>query len=460
MPTNKISGKLAVFYPCRIKETARIKHAISTWRRRRKGQLRVLHNDHFPLTDLMDDRYIRDQMDTILNGIFNSNDECAPSATDCIMADYGENREGKQHSKELSIVVSRFNLAFDRHNTCYTVESANSNHVITKFLKGMLIFSLNLDNMVGCFIVNLHFDDYTIEDVIFLKHIFYKRYIVKIESLPLSRSNPCPYPYNCRYCGCLIPSCCIDDRTIQEVTLPQYVISQNHIPWRWLKWNIDFRARYSLLEIDSSFDYKSMYGLINADEGYDSVPNGKIIDSFFCNGIDSKTKDLSTREAYSYYVIGQNGLIINWHEGASTRIKAKNFFDDGRSASHHLDYEPPRWSSCIAGVGKGRFKTFLKAVELHYLVNTATTNEIEIRQQSHINPFIFLKRAYRLWEIIYEIDMNPYHTDDAIITEFGITSKVHALKDEYKSILNLTIGYATILIAIFTLIFTVAQLCR
>lgn len=460
MPTNKISGKLAVFYPCRIKETARIKHAISTWRRRRKGQLRVLRNDHLPLTDLMDDRYIRKQMDNILNGIFRNDDEYAPSATECIMADYGENREGKQHSKELSMVVSRFKIEYNRHSMYYHEVSENPKHIDKKFLEGTLIFSLNLDNMVGCFIVNLYFENFTVEDIIFLKHIFYKRYIVKIESLPLSRSNPCPYPHNCRYCRCLIPSCFIDDSTIQEATLPQYVTSQNHIPWRWLKWNIDFRARYSLLEIDDSVDYQSAYGLINADEGYDSVPYGKIIDAFFRNGIDSPTRDLSTRDAYSYYVIGQNGLIINWHEGLSTKVKAKNFFDDGCCMSHHLKYEPPRWSSCIAGVGKGRFKTFLKAVELHYLVNTATTNEIEIRQQSHINPFIFLKRAYRLWEIIYEIDMNPYHTDDAIISEFGITGKVHSLKDEYKSILNLTIGYATILIAIFTLIFTVAQLCR
>lgn len=114
----------------------------------------------------------------------------------------------------------------------------------------------------------------------------------------------------------------------------------------------------------------------------------------------------------------------------------------------------------IAGVGKGRFKTFLKAVELHYLVNTATTNEIEVRQQSHVNPFVFLKRAYRLWEIIYELDMNPYHRDDVIIERFGITTKIAELKEEYKSILDLTIGYATVFIAIFTLIFTIAQLCR
>lgn len=460
MPTDKISGKLAVFYPCRIKETGRIKHAIYTWKFRRKRQLRILHNCHYPLTDLMDDIHIREQMDAILNGILHSNDDSAPSATDCIKADYGENREGKQHSKELSIVVSQFRLEFSRHNENYPVESVNSKHIEIKTLKGILIFSLNLDNMVGCFIVNLYFEDFTVEDIIFLKHIFYKRYIVKIENLTLSRCKTCHNPQNRKQYQCLIPSYDVNSRATQETTLPQYVISQNRIPWRWLKWNIDFRARYSLLEIDGPVDHQSAYGLINADEGYDSVPYGKVVDAFFRNGVDSTARDLSTRDAYSYYVIGQNGLIINWHEGLSTRVKAKNFFDDGHCMDHHVEYESPRWSSCIAGVGKGRFKTFLKAVELHYLVNTATTNEIEIRQQSHINPFVFLKRAYRLWEIIYEIDMNPYHTDNAIISEFGITDKVHALKDEYKSILNLTIGYVATLIAIFTLIFTVAQLCR
>lgn len=443
----KISGSLAVFYPCRVKETARIKRVLSLWKHKRQRQIRTLRNGHHPLTDLMDTCWVRTEMDDCLNRVFLSNSEVCPYATRCIQKEYEENREGKQHAKETNIVISRFQMTFTWKGLCKTVD-------------GLLLFSLNLDNLVGTYIVNLNFDSFTADQIIFLKHIFYKRYTVSIK--PAENKDTCDRKckVNCRRIPGKFSCVSISNLYFENITIPEFVISQSNFIWNKLKWNIDFRARYSLLEINQSVTDSVVYGLINADEGYRYVPCNKIEALFVKNG---SVTDISTRSLYSYHISGQNGLIINSENKLQWEylmFETQQFFNQGHHQPYHNTYCPPELRSCIAGVGKGRFKTFLKAVELHYLVNAATTNEIEIRQQSHVNPFVFLRRAYRLWEIIYEIDMNPYHSDQAINDRFGTTEKVNALKEEYKSILNLTIGYSTVLIAIFTLVFTILQLCR
>lgn len=434
---NLITGSLAVFYPCRIKNTSRIKRALSLWKKRRQRQLRQLHNSRLPLTDLMDAEWVRDEMDDVLSNVIPNWDCYAPYATRCIQEEYRESREGKQHSKETNIVLSRFRMAMpEQKNNKINVD-------------GLLIFSLNLDNLVGTFIINLNFKKLKVGDVIFLKHVFYKRYVVAINHL-----NSEGQLQNNNYFHCEI----IDQNQFQNITIPEYVIAQSLHLWKGIKWSIDFRARYSLLEVDTCVCRRIAYGLLMADEGYEFVPSHVIRQLFI--GANNLPLDLSTRRNYSYYVSGQNGIIIKRKSYKSLRQNANNFFMRGIRQNHHHQYYPPELRTGIAGIGKGRFKTFLKAVELHYLVNTATTNEIEVRQQSHINPLVFIKRAYRLWEIIYELDMNPYHRDDVIIERFGITNKIAELKEEYKSILNLAIGYATVFIAVFTLIFTIAQLCR
>lgn len=439
----KLSGSLAVFYPCRVKETARIKRILSLWKLRRQRQIRTLNNGHHPLTDLMDTCWVRTEMDDCLNRVFLSNSEARPYATRCIQKEYEENREGKQHAKETNIVISRFQM---------TSPWKGSVPII-----GLLLFSLNLDNLVGTFIVNLNFDNLDVEQIIFLKHIFYKRYTVSIrsegskESCTNECSKDCRLKYRNFHC---VP---VTNLNFEQITIPEFVISQCDFIWRKLKWSIDFRARYSLLEINENVCNRIGYGLVNADEGFKYAPC-HIINRLYHK--DNENFDLSTRLNYSYYISGQNGIIINHVPIDSLKKDMDDFFSQGHHQPYHNTYCPPELRSCIAGVGKSRFKTFLKAVELHYLVNAATTNEIEIRQQSHVNPFVFLRRAYRLWEIIYEIDMNPYHSDQAINDRFGTTEKVNALKEEYKSILNLTIGYSTVLIAIFTLVFTILQLCR
>ena len=440
----KLSGSLAIFYPCRVKETARIKRVLSLWKHRRQRQIRALRNGQRPLTDLMDTCWVRTEMDDCLNRVFRSNSGTRPYATRCIQKEYEENREGKQHAKETNIVISRFQMTFPWKGSDIPVN-------------GLLLFSLNLDNLVGTFIVNLNFDNLDVEQVIFLKHIFYKRYTVSIKSVECKEtcdhkcSKDCSLKYRDFHCS---P---VANLNFERITLPEFIISQSDYIWRKLKWSIDFRARYSLLEINENVCNRIGYGLVNADEGFKYAPC-HIINRLYHK--DNENFDLSTRLNYSYYISGQNGIIINRVPIDSLKKDMDDFFSQGHHQPYHNTYCPPELRSCIAGVGKGRFKTFQKAVELHYLVNAATTNEIEIRQQSHVNPFVFLRRAYRLWEIIYEIDMNPYHSDQAINDRFGTTEKVNALKEEYKSILNLTIGYSTVLIAIFTLVFTILQLCR
>lgn len=451
-----ISGSLAVFYPCRVKETVRIGRILSLWKQRRQKQIRAMHSRHHPLTELMDTKWVKAEMDDCLNRVFLSSSKARQYATKCIQKEYEENREGKQHSKETNIVISRFQMTFPWkrlvENGSYDIEKIPVN--------GLLIFSLNLDNLVGTFIVNLNFEHLAVDQVIFLKHIFYKRYTVSISQVKCFKRCNSKCDDVCKLKHRHFSCAPISNLNLDNITIPEFVISQSDFIWHKLKWNIDFRARYSLLEIDQNVTDCMAYGLINADEGYRYVPRNKIELLFTEKG---KGTNISTRSLYSYYISGQNGLIINSennHLWECLQIETRRFFEQGHHQSYHNTYYPPELMSCIAGVGKGRFKTFLKAVELHYLVNAATTNEIEIRQQSHVNPFVFLRRAYRLWEIIYEIDMNPYHRDQDINDRFGTTEKVSSLKEEYKSILNLTIGYATILIAIFTLAFTILQLCR
>ena len=91
------------------------------------------------------------------------------------------------------------------------------------------------------------------------------------------------------------------------------------------------------------------------------------------------------------------------------------------------------------------------------LVNT---NEIAEHDRSFLKPWIFLKRLFLLWEILYELDTHRYHVHKTFMERFGIYRELETIRAEYNSLLTHAMSYFSVIIAISAAILTVLQLWK
>ena len=224
-----MNGTLNIYYPCKIKDSQIVQNFNSVWNTYRKMQLTEIRLRNKPLTDLLDKKRYREKYNQFLFSRFPPN-IChiadGPYATKCLQMEYEKSRESKAYSKELSFVVSQFDLEYEEINT----EDAD------RWITGTVLFCLNLENRIGTYVVVLNFNGLTTDEVILLKHLFYKRAEVVIRErkqkgtfTTLSMCPNCPKKRNTPFFARSNPII---------TTIPDYIIALN-VSYLWQK-ELDF----------------------------------------------------------------------------------------------------------------------------------------------------------------------------------------------------------------------------
>ena len=429
--------------------------------------MRHLHHTCSPLTDLMDKEWNRRVNEGLLThlrmaiGGEGSNDDYSPFALKCMQKAYRRNREDNLFTKNVQYLLSRFRLT-------YGYETDNKLYCNSLSCDGLLLLNVNADNSIATCIVTLHFRDLSTEEVVLLKHIFYKRLLVDIQehrrSMDLRNNCTCCSSFEC--CSGAL-ECNVEKTTIQDYVNRKFC--SYYIP-SMLDYDVDYRARYSFLELHNDLKeirinkqthecesepsfVRQIYGMFVADEGYEYVNMEDCCNAFM--------GDISHRREYSLFLSGQNAMMINHNMEMRRQCKeAQNSFENRYDCPQDNIRTEPLEGLCFPGLLEECFPSFLKAVEIHYLINKVTTNEIILHDRSYAYPWIFLKRLLLLWGILYELDSHRYHINNDFHEAFGIPRQLEIIREEYNSLLTYTLSYVMGIIAILTMILTLLQLWK
>lgn len=423
MPYN---GTLNVYFPCGLKDNHEIRRIQRMWddfMQCHRDGLRMMHN---PNTDQMDLAVLRKQKEGILK-VYQAiwadrfhlelpqNDDLGCYATAELANEYRHPREDNLFVKSTSLLLSSFNFQYDG----LTEKNA--------IIGGRLFFSVNIDNSVATVILVLNFWNLNTDDIIILKHLFYKR--------------------------CKVTIC--EGSTTQAVnTFQEYVTSKLRPIYPYLKTDIDCRARYMMLEISkadareqNTYQHASMlYGMLTCDEGWS-----------YANNVNNKLgRDYSPRKSYQLFYNGKNVLIVNFPRRFSAYIKEKQeTWKRLTCPEKHIESARFYESSNIAGVDKQLFAKYLKTVEIDYLINDAITSEVSRKiSKSIFNPIALIRRLLKSWKILNELDLNIYHIDKDMHRSFGILSNLANIRQEYSYIVGVLTNYFIILVALLTLLAT------
>ena len=448
-------GKMSIFFPCKVKPQV-VKRWNGRWNRLRKRQTDFVHHTHSPLTDLLDMETFRGYNEAVLSAFqCVMGERCrigtafSPYATDCLQRAYRNSREDNAFAKYVQVVLSKFSLS-------YAVNSEKRNIQCM----GSLIYSVNLDNGVGTLIVTLRLARLSAQDMIYLKHALYKRSLVDIVDFDISDiADRCTG--GCSF-GCIRQNA--NGQHPMRMTIQDYVNEKFRMigHCNQLEYDVDFRTRYSFVELTlhgRTITDRELYGVMLADEGFQYVPQavyGREIRK-------DSSQNISTRVSYDFYMNGLNAILVfrNLLDKVRCNLNARRFRDDMNfnHAPENVETEQlPR--SCLPGLQEDFFPAYLKAVEVHYLVNKVNTNEITFHDRSFLNPWIFLKRLFSLWEILYELDTHRYHVHKTFMERFGIYKELETIRAEYNSLLTHAMSYFSVIIAIFAAILTVLQLWK
>ena len=447
-------GKMSVFFPCKVKPKE-LKRWNGIWNRLRKRQTDFIHHTRSPLTDLLDMRTFRDYNEAVLSAFQTvmgkdcvMNSAVSPYAVECLQKAYRNSREDNAFVKYAQVVLSKFSLR-------YTINSQKRDITCV----GTLIYNVNLDNGVGTLIVTLRLARLSAEDIIYLKHAFYKRSIVDIVDFDISGIADRCTGGACF--GCIAKNA---NKQHLKTTIQDYVNEKfrkiGH--YNQLEYDVDFRARYSFVELTMRgrlLTDGELYGIILADEGFQYVPKAVYGREIW----KDSTQNISTRKSYDFYMNGLNAILVyrNLLKKVRCNHDACRFGDDinfNRAPEFVETEQLP--CSCLPGLQEDFFPAYLKAVEVHYLVNKVNTNEIAVHERSFLKPWIFLKRLFLLWEILYELDTHKYHIHKTFVERFGINKELETIRAEYNSLLTHAMSYFNVIIAIFAAILTVLQLWK
>lgn len=448
-----MNGIINLYFPCKLKKTRALRLLECKWKHVRNKHNKEIDLMNQPLTDLIYREYYRTDIEDILaeyqDAIGQNNcKNSAPFATPCLRDVYRNMHNDYIFSKNVSIVISTFRLEYK--------EQINDSSCIRN-LPGALLLNVNTENRVATFIICISFNNFTIDECIYLKHVFFKNCKITIkETVNLNKGQ---LKKKCHH-DCIFSEEFAESKgEIKVHTIREYIKQKSPFCNKVLDDNLDLRCRYTYLEIDNlplqecgnnAEKARNIYALITSDEyyrNYENEKNQKIIDAII------QYKHPSSH--YKIYVKGYHALQINNRELPVNYLKYE-------STMGYIDTNDFfRVKSCIAGISvKNIFPKYLKTVEIHYLINNETTNEISSKERSYVNPFVFIKRAVRLWKVIYEVDTNKYHNSSEFLDSFGIDKLLKELRDEYNSLLVHILGFFTIILTLFTLLFTILSILK
>ncbi|MGM9708432.1 MAG: hypothetical protein ACI3ZB_02320 [Prevotella sp.] len=465
---NGYSGSISIYFPCKLKSWTSMRRLTSRLRIWQQRQIRYIHHSNAPLTDLMDKKQNRNIMESFLSIFqrtiahdFEVDEDCSPFGLKCLRLAYRKNREDNLFAKNVQIVLSRFSLEYNIQN-------------INRKLRceGVLLLNINVDNHVATLVVTLDFHDRQAIDLIYLKHIFFKRLLVTIEEHKVRLGGECS---SCTRFTCFKEN---GHHIPRRMTFQDFINEKSTtiLHRSMLAYDVDYRARYSFIELTKPeitlvteagkynelyfFQKKEnerlmqeLYGIMMSDEGNAYVPLKKLFD-FFEN-------DYSYRKGYHMFLSGLNAMIVTKDSGIRDKCKHEHVsFEKGYDEPHENNQTEPIVGKCIPGVLEEYFPSFLKTVEIHYLINKITTNEIAYHERSFLYPWIFLRRLWLLWEILYDMDSHKYHINQNFHEAFGILKQLESIREEYNTLLNHTLSYSMALITVIAAMLTFMQLWK
>lgn len=427
------NGTLNVYFPCELKNSQEIKRARKMWKDIAQCHKRGTRSQRLPNTNQMDLLAFRKQKENILRayqafwvmhlGVILPNDDVGCYATQEIANEYRHPREDNLFVKNVSLPISTFEVKYP--------PLTESNCAV--MIKGRLFLSVNIDNNVATAIVVLNFENLSVYDVILLKHTFYKRCHISI----------------------------YEDRILQNVdTFQEYVTLKLRAIYPYLKDDIDSRARYMLLEVeepianlqDEAQRDSIIYAMLTSDEGWEHAENIR----------SSLGRNRSTRDSYKLYYNSKNAIIVSSCMDYSQYLQEKAcFWERVIHAPNHI--EKPTFTEYrnIAGIDKHLYAKYLKTVEIDYLITNAQTNEISDKiSKSLLNPIKLGYRAYKLWKILNELDLNLYHIDNTMLRSFGVTRRINEIRQEYNEIVGVLTNYLLLLVAVLTLFATIVTILK
>lgn len=435
------NGTLNVYFPCELKDSQEIKHARKMWKDIAQCHRRVTRRQRLPNTNQMDILAFRTQKENILKayrafwamhlGVTLEDNGSACYATQEIANEYRHPREDNLFVKNVSLPISTFEVKYS------PLTEGNSEVKI----KGQLLFSVNIDSNVATAIVVLNFENLSVDDVILLKHTFYKRCHISIYEDGILHN--------------------VVHQVLQNVdTFQEYVTSKLRTIYPYLKDDIDSRARYMLLEVEEPIDIfqdeaqrdSIIYAMLTCDEGWEHAENIRY----------SLGRNRSTRDSYKLYYNSKNAIIVSSCMEYSQYLQEKAcFWERIIHAPNHI--EKPTFTEYrnIAGIDKHLYAKYLKTVEIDYLITNALTNEISDKiSKSLLNPIKLGYRAYKLWKILNELDLNLYHIDNAMLCSFGVTRRINEIRQEYNEIVGVLTNYLLLLVAVLTLFVTIVTILK
>ena len=415
----RISGVFNIYFPFELKNTMGLKEICRMYNRRRNMQIKELHINQSPRTDLMDRKNIRKEIEDILSvgqklmcGKCDGNN--APYANENIARAYHQAREDNLFAKEASVILSEF-----------TAEIEGVNNIL-KPIRGSLFYFNNLGNCVGTYVLALRFNNLTIDEAIRLKHVFYKRSLAHIKE-----------------CHGLV-----SEESGEEMTFQEYICKWAQNQKQRRKTDIDCRARYTFMEIDLiNMNYLSdeeKYGLLTSNEKYSTVKVAK-----------EALKDNSKERSYALYYDLRSALILNYKKYYDTTKQQESFFSQLKIFRDFIDIEFPQQDMLIAGLDKGKFPQYLKSVELHLLTNNAQRHETVRHELSYWNPYIFLRRRYRIWKILNELDISHCYINGSMLKSFGVEDNLNNLKDEYSQLNSHIMNYSILMVSIVAVLIAI-----
>lgn len=427
------NGTLNVYFPCELKNSQEMRRARNMWKDIVQCHKRATRRQRRPNTNQMDILAFRQQKEDILRGyqafwathlgVRLPNGAASCYATHEIAEEYRHPREDNLFVKNVSLPLSSFNVEYP--------PLTNGNQGVK--IKGQLLFSVNIDNDVATAIVVLNFEGLNVDDVILLKHTFYKRCHISIYEGGIQQSA----------------------NTFQE-----YVASKLIAIHPYLKDDIDGRARYMLLEVDEpivnaqnvNMRNDIIYGMLTCDEGWRHAENPTR-----CLG-----ENYSTRDSYKLYYRAKNAIII------TSQIDYDQYLQDKTRVWRRIFHapthiEPPTFVAYrdVAGIDKQLYAKYLKTVEIDHLITNAMTSEVSDKiSKSLLNPIKLTFRAYKLWKILNELDLNLYHIDNTMLCSFGVTRRIDEIRQEYNEIVGGLTNYLILLVAVLTLFATIVALLK
>ncbi len=435
------NGTLNVYFPFELKNSQEINRARKMWKDIAQCHRRGTRSQRLPNTNQMDILAFRKQKEDILKayraflamhlGVTLPNEDVGCYATKEIANEYRHPREDNLFVKNVSLPISTFEVKYP--------PLTESN--FTVMIKGRLFLSVNIDNNVATAIVVLNFKNMSVDDVILLKHAFYKRCHISIYEDRIQHN--------------------VVSKVLQNATtFQEYVTSKLRAIYSYLKDDIDCRARYMLLEIEEPIDNSQnkaqrnrvIYAMLTSDEGWEHAVNiGR-----------SLGNNCSTRDSYKLYYCSKNAIIVSLHVDYLKYLQKKErFWKRIIHAPNHI--EKPKFIDFhdIAGLDKHLFATYLKTVEIDYLITNVQTNEISDKiSRSLLNPIKLIRRAYKLWKILNELDLNLYHIDNTMLCSFGVTRRIDEIRQEYNEIVGVLTNYFILLVAVLTLFATIVTILK